>query len=79
MELLAQHGLWGRLLQTAASLDADMDADRAALQSAAAAFRSSGQSDTACELLNKLGDHKVCLYHIQQKYSSLQICNLLLI
>jgi len=44
----------------AASLDADRDADRAALRIAAAAFRSDGNSDVARELLNKLGDHKVC-------------------
>ena len=59
VELLAEHGLWDRLLQMAASLDADSAGDRSALQRAAAAFRSSGQADTARELLNKLGDYKV--------------------
>ncbi len=59
VELLAEHGLWDRLLQVAASLDADSAGDRSALQRAAAAFRSSGQADTARELLNKLGDYKV--------------------
>ncbi|CAL8469254.1 g8795 [Coccomyxa elongata] len=58
VELLAQHGLWGRLLQVAANLDVDRAIESTALCCAAAAFRSSGQSDTARELFNKLGDYK---------------------
>lgn len=68
-----QHCMWGRLLQMAAGLDADRDADRAALRVAAAAFRSNGNSDVARELLNKLGDHKVCLCHL---YQISQVANL---
>ncbi len=59
VELLAQHGLWGRLLQVAANLDVDRAIENTALRCAAAAFRSGGQSDTARELFNKFGDYKV--------------------
>ncbi|BDA44995.1 Intraflagellar transport protein 122 homolog [Coccomyxa sp. Obi] len=58
VEVLAQHGLWGRLLQVAANLDVERPIQSTALRCAAAAFRSGGQSDTARELFNKLGDHK---------------------
>ena len=64
VELLAQHCLWGRLLQVAASLDAERANKGTALRTAAAAFRSGGQSDTARELFNKLGDYKVYTIYI---------------
>lgn len=57
--MLVQHGLWGRLLQVAANLDVERATENTALRCAAGAFRSGGQSVTARELYNKLGDYKV--------------------
>jgi hypothetical protein len=60
VELLAAQGCWRRLLQVAAGLGLDTEQDREAVRCAAAAFKSTGQSETARELLSRLGDHKAC-------------------
>lgn len=60
VELLVQHSCWSKLLQVAGRLETgERQGDRAALQIAAAAFRSAGDTDTVRELLNRLGDHHV--------------------
>ena len=59
VEMLAHRCCWSKLLQVASALALDSEPGLAAVRRAADAFRAAGQTETARELLSRLGDHKV--------------------